>query len=136
VDVSARGAAIHRLLTIPGDRLPLIGSLGEQPLAVVIKTDGRVLTRYQLPQEPMEIVGAAVDADGSTVVGEKGLFPKSTTWVGRLAADGAVVAAKEFPGHLADVARGSDGTTLVLIEIGADMVAKGLGPAQATKQLD
>jgi hypothetical protein len=136
VDLGSRGVDVRRMLLLPGDRLLLLGAIGEQPLAAVIAADGKVLARHQLRQVAMGLVGAAAEPDGSLViVGEKGTFPNSTTWVGRVSPSGALSATKEFPGRPADVARGSDGTTLVLIETSEsrDVIAKGLDPALAER---
>jgi hypothetical protein len=125
-----RGSVVQRMLPLSGGRLLLVGWIDDQALAAVIGPDGRVLTRYQLRQKEMGVVSAAVEPDGGLViVGQKGPFPNSTTWVGRVSPAGALTTAKEFPGRPMDVARGSDGTTLVLIELKmTEIIAKGLSP--------
>ena len=130
-----RGAVVRRMLAAGGDRLLLIGAVGEQPLVAVIGLDGTVLTRHQIREAGVGIVGAVVEPDSSiVVVGAKGMFPNATTWVGRLSPGGAAVAATEFPGNPADVARGSDGTTLILIGSGmSEMTAKAIGPTLAER---
>jgi hypothetical protein len=138
IDVGGRAPVIRRVLTTPTDHLLLVGSVGTQPLVATLSTDGKVLTRYELHEDVMTIVSAVVDADGgAVVVGEKGVFPDATTWVGRLSARGDVLKTTEFPGQPADIARGGDGTYLVLIEktgaAASEMLAKGLGPDLAER---
>lgn len=126
-----RGAVVRRMLLVADDRLLLVGWVDERPFAAVVGTDGKVLARHQIPEEGVSLVGAVLEpAGGMVVVGAKGPFPRSTTCVARLSPGGAVVATNEFPGNPADVARGSDGTMLVLIGKGlSEMSAKGLSSA-------
>ena len=129
------GAAptIRRVLASGDERLVLVGSVGAKPLVMSVDAEGKTVAEHSPGAEGMTAVGATFESDGSMVVaGEQGTFPNSTTWVGRVSPRGLVLARTSFPGRPADLARGSDGTYVILVERtgpeGSEILLKALAP--------
>jgi hypothetical protein len=129
------GAAptIRRVLTAGDERLVLVGSVGAKPLVTAVNAEGKTVAEHAPGAEGMTAIGAAFETDGSVVVAaEEGRFPNTTAWVGRVSPQGVVLARKSFPGRPTDIARGSDGTYVVVVDRsgpeGSEILLKALAP--------
>lgn len=129
------GAAptVGRVLAAGDERLVLVGSVGDRPLVTAVNAEGKTVAEYAPSAEGMTAVGVAFEPDGNVVVaGEQGIFPSATAWVGRVSPRGVVLARNSFTGRPTDIARGSDGTYVVLIERsgpeGSEILLKALAP--------
>lgn len=133
-EVKVSGAPnIRRVVAAGDERLLLVGSVGSKPLVTAINAEGKTVADHAPEVEGMTAVGAVSEPDGNVVVaGEQGMLPNVTAWVGRVSARGAVLVKNTFPGRPTDIARGSDGTYVVLIERsgaeGSEILLKALAP--------
>jgi hypothetical protein len=124
---------IRRVLASGDERLVLVGSVGAKALVTAVNAEGKTVAEHAPGAEGMTAVGATFEADGSMVVaGEQGRFPTATTWVGRVSPRGVILARASFAGRPADIARGSDGTYVVVVERGgpegSEILLKALAP--------
>lgn len=137
ITVGRYAPLVREIVPTAEGRMAIAGSVGERPLFAWLAADGRTIARRAtLPDETMTIVAAASAPDGGAVVaGEKGIFPDSTAWIGRVAPSGAVLNSVEFPGRPLDIARAADGAIGLVIErksaAGSDVVLQLLGPELA-----
>lgn len=133
VDIGGRSPIIRRVLVTNKEHVVLVGSIGVQPVVTEIDTEGKTIAEYPPRVEGMTAVSAVFESDGSAIViGEQGRFPNATVWVGRVSARGDVLTRTSFPGRPIDIARGSDGAYVVLIERssaeGSEILMKALAP--------
>jgi len=131
VNVGGRSPVVNRVLAATNDHIILVGSVGLRPMVTEVDAEGKTITEFPLNAEGMSAVNAVFDAEGNVITAcEQGTFPKATTWVRRVSRRGAVLAETSFAGRPTDLARGSDGSYLVLIErsdaTGSEIVMKGL----------
>src|SRR5262249_47657050 len=116
VNIDGYSPVIRRVLATPGNNVVLLGSAGVKPIVEEIDPEGKTIAQYR-PSVEGAAVSAAFEAGGDVVVAcELGAFPDATAWVGRVSSHGPVSAQKSFPGRPADMARGSKGSYVILIE--------------------
>lgn len=134
VNIAGHYSTVQRVLTKSNQNIVVVGSIGIKAVVNEIDTEGKIIAQRLLPGEEAKMaISAIFELDGSAVViGEQGMFPNSTVWVERVSPAGKVLASAVFPGRPADIARGSDGTYVVLIERstpdGSEILMKTLAP--------
>lgn len=133
VKIAGRSPIIRRVSPKDNEHLVVVGSVRSQPLVAEVDTDGKTIAEHVLPEEGVTAINAVFEPEGTAVVvGERGVFPSMTVWLGRMLPGGEVTTKKSFPGRPLDIARGSDGTYLVVIEQpgenGSEILMKALGP--------
>ena len=102
------------------EQIILVGSVGARPLVAKVNTEGKTIADYLLREQGMIALNSVIESGGNTVVvGEQGTFPDAAVWVGRVSPHGDVLAKTSFPGRPTDIARGTDGSYLVIIERGS-----------------
>jgi hypothetical protein len=116
LDIGGRSPFIRRVL-VKDEHLVLLGSLGTQALVTEVDTEGKTVFTYSLPEEGLIAINAVFETGGTmAIIAEKGTLLDATTWVGRISPRGDLLVQKTFAGRPIDIARGSDGTYLLLIE--------------------
>lgn len=120
-------------LTKNSEWLDVIAGNGAQPLVVGIDTHGQPAAEYLPRADGVVPIKVLFESNGGAMlIGEKGTFPNTTVWVGRVSPQGEIVGSASFPGRPKDMARGSDGNYVVLIERttekGAEVLIKAFSP--------
>ncbi len=133
VKFGGRSPVIRRTLVTSDGNLVFVGSVGVQPLLAEINREGEMIAEYHPGEEGMTLINALEDSPGNILlIGEQGTFSNGTTWVGRMSTKGEILAKASFSGRPTDVARGSDGSYLLLIEKnsanGSEILMKSLAP--------
>lgn len=118
VDTAGHSPSIYRVLVDRNESFILLGSIGSSAFISKIDKKGNIISRHLLQNEGvMTAVGAVYEEDGSvTVVGEKGVFPSSKVWVGKISSSGTVLASESFLGRPLDFVQTSDGSYALIFE--------------------
>jgi hypothetical protein len=119
VAVGSTAPSIRRVVAVGERRFAVLGAIGASPFFAVIDVNGQIVARAEFGKEEGTLVGAAVNADGGAVViAERGRFPEGGAWIARVSPEGAVSGSANLPGRPLDIARGADGTFVLLVQRG------------------
>ena len=132
INIGGRAPNIQRVLETNSGHVVFAGSLGAEGVIAEFDIEGKTISEHRLGEPGTTAINVIPESDGNLVtVAEAGAFPNSSTWVGRISPRGNVLTKTSFPGRPTDLARGSDGSYVVLIEKagadGSEILIKGLG---------
>jgi hypothetical protein len=132
INIGGRAPIIRRVLETNGGHVVFAGSLGAEGIIAEFDIEGKTISEHRLGEGGTTAINVISESDGNLVtVAEEGAFPNSSTSVERISPRGNVLAKTSFPGRPSDLARGSDGTYVVLIEKagadGSEILIKALG---------
>lgn len=133
LDLGSAGVTVRRVLPTQDERLLLVSTVGPLSTLIEVDRDGQVVGQRAVRERDMIAIDAVPLSDGSAItLGEKGTRPQMFAWLGHVTRSGEVLHRRLLPGRPLDIACGTDGACILLIEAmtsgASDVVMVGLSP--------